>query len=102
VDKCKPLGIGLFVRALADLLRTRRFYFDTPDTFESTRRFDPRMLVFEYTQSIILRERQVGLVRDFTAAADSGGAECAQMLMGEVGPAGICRHYFWQNQHNWA
>jgi len=32
----------------------------------------------------------VGLVRDFTVAAEGGGAECAQMLMGEGKTTVVC------------
>ena len=56
-----------------------------------TRHYDPRMLVFEYARGVILRERQVALVRDFVSAASSArGAECAQMLMGEGKTTMIC------------
>ena len=48
------------------------------------------MLVFEYAQSLVLRRRQVALVRDFVAAARRDGAECAQMLMGEGKTTVIC------------
>ena len=93
-------GVSLAAKALADLLRTRRYYFDVEQPGDkmmsgdfggmSVRTYDPRMLVFEYAQILILRERQVGLVRDFTNAANSGGAECAQMLMGEGKTTVVC------------
>jgi hypothetical protein len=87
--------VSLAAKALANLLRTRRFYFDpdtTSDVSGFVRKYDPRMLVFEYAQSIILRERQVQLVRDFTAAAldDKRRSECAQMLMGEGKTTVVC------------
>jgi len=89
VEACE-FGVSLAAKALADLLRTKRHYFDTSeqslhDFSNNTGNgpstlYDPRMLVFEYSQSIVLRKRQVALVRDFTSALrNPNGAECAQV-----------------------
>ena len=92
-DAC-VFEISLAAKGLANLLRTRRFYFDVDpsDVSGFSRTYDPRMLVFEYAQGIILRERQVQLVRDFTAAAldEKRRSECAQMLMGEGKTTVVC------------
>ena len=112
-------GVDVAAKTLADALRARRHYFDATTSEESSdesrknlfteggsggaaspavigsgaplaRSYDPRMLVFEYAQSLVLRRRQVALVRDFVAAARRDGAECAQMLMGEGKTTVIC------------
>ena len=46
-------------------------------------RCDPRLLMFEFSLAIILRQRQVQLTKQFVQSAERGGGECAQMLMGE-------------------
>ena len=118
VEACE-FGVSLAAKALADLLRTKRHYFDRVsgtnakdpsgsedehlgeaflrekrlenDSSHYSCHYDPRMLVFEYAQGVVLRERQVALVRDFArAAASARGAECAQMLMGEGKTTMIC------------
>ena len=45
--------------------------------------FDPRFLVFEFVLSLLLRERQVELVRDMAQAArETGRSQVNQMIMG--------------------
>ena len=45
--------------------------------------YDPRLLVFEFMQNIVLRQAQVELVRQFRDECITGGSSrCHQMLMG--------------------
>eukprot|EP01127_Copromyxa_protea_P015833 TRINITY_DN4616_c0_g1_i6.p1 TRINITY_DN4616_c0_g1~~TRINITY_DN4616_c0_g1_i6.p1 ORF type:complete len:2171 (-),score=323.68 TRINITY_DN4616_c0_g1_i6:5955-12314(-) len=39
---------------------------------------DPRFLVFEFVANIVLRERQIQLVKDFVTSAQSGQSSCAK------------------------
>jgi len=52
---------------------------------------DPRFLVFEFTWNILLRERQVIMVREFMESMSNGKSMVKQMIMGQgkttvVGP----------------
>ena len=80
--------------AIAELLSVERHYFQADDANPfnkvKTLMFDPRLLVYEYSQSIVLRKRQVELTRDFIATAEQGGGQCAQMLMGEGKTTVVC------------
>jgi len=80
--------------AIAELLSVERHYFhaDTANPFNkaTTLVYDPRLLVYEYSQSIVLRKRQVELTRDFVNTAELGGGQCAQMLMGEGKTTVVC------------
>jgi len=80
--------------AVAELISVERHYFhaDTSNPFSkaTTLVFDPRLLVYEYSQSIVLRKRQVELTRDFVSTAELGGGQCAQMLMGEGKTTVVC------------
>ena len=51
---------------------------------QGSSKYDPRFLVFEFTWNLVLRSRQVALVRDILeATARGGGGACVkQMLMG--------------------
>eukprot|EP01104_Vermistella_antarctica_P011016 TRINITY_DN300_c2_g7_i1.p1 TRINITY_DN300_c2_g7~~TRINITY_DN300_c2_g7_i1.p1 ORF type:complete len:1708 (+),score=390.70 TRINITY_DN300_c2_g7_i1:360-5126(+) len=44
--------------------------------------FDPRFLVFEYVFDVLLRKRQVEMVRSFSASLAAGGSAVQQMIMG--------------------
>lgn len=54
----------------------------TEEKLATEREFDPRFLAFEFVLGIMLRKRQVTLVRDFMAAARSGQSSVHQLLMG--------------------
>ena len=96
VDGIDSVDRDLRLRALAiaELLSIERHYFETdsanPFDKASALIYDPRLLVFEYSQSIVLRKRQVELTRDFVDTAESGGGQCAQMLMGEGKTTTVC------------
>ena len=45
--------------------------------------FDPRILVFEFCASVVLRPAQVALLAKLVGHARGGGSVCHQMLMGE-------------------
>jgi len=64
---------------LAELLATRRHYMNVTDQSIT---YDPRLLVFEFMQDIVLRKPQVELVEEFKGALQSGDSRCHQMLMG--------------------
>ena len=44
---------------------------------------DPRVLIFEFCQGVVLRPAQVELVGKLVRTAVGGGSVCHQMLMGE-------------------
>ena len=79
VDGIDSVDRDLRLRALAiaQLISVERHYFktDTANPFSkaTSLMFDPRLLVYEYSQSIVLRKRQVELTRDFVATAENGG-----------------------------
>ena len=62
---------------LAQLLTTRRYFIDM-----DTREYDPRFLVFEFMQDIVLRGPQVDLINQFKESIKNGDSRCHQMLMG--------------------
>eukprot|EP00906_Rhabdomonas_costata_P026113 RCo037232 len=45
--------------------------------------YDPRLLVFEFVNNVILRKGQVDLVRRLTSSVKKHSSICTQMLMGE-------------------
>ena len=96
VDGIDSVDRDLRLRALAiaQLISVERHYFKTdsanPFSKATSLMFDPRLLVYEYSQSIVLRKRQVELTRDFVATAENGGGQCAQMLMGEGKTTVVC------------
>ena len=96
VDGIDSVDRDLRLRALAiaQLISVERHYFKTdsanPFSKATSLTFDPRLLVYEYSQSIVLRKRQVELTRDFVATAENGGGQCAQMLMGEGKTTVVC------------
>lgn len=63
-------------RGLAESLATVRHYVEDDGTF------DPRFLVFEYIFDIVLRERQVEIVRSFAEDIKYDRSHVQQMIMG--------------------
>jgi len=61
--------------ALARSLTAGRHYMDGEG-------FDPRFLVFEFCWNILLRKKQVEMVRDFVGAIREGKSMVKQMIMG--------------------
>jgi Ca2+-binding EF-hand superfamily protein len=106
------LDLGLRARGLAKMLCEKRSYFkksatkaneksshvndidpfaDAPVSAAPTYlTYDPRLLMFEFSLAIILRQRQVQLTKQFVTSAERGGGECAQMLMGEGKTTVVC------------
>jgi len=82
-------GLTINSEALAEQLCTGRYYVDCIDG--QGRVYDPRFLVFEFTWNILLRQKQVVLVRDLIDNLKNGRSVVKQMLMGQgkttvVGP----------------
>ncbi len=69
---------------VAQLLAVQRHYIQPADQAGNVVAFDPRFLVFEFIQNLVLREAQVHLVQSFVEAAKdkAKGAMCHQMIMG--------------------
>lgn len=63
-------------RSLASLLTTKRQFIGKNSSF------DPRFLVFEYVFDIVLRPRQVEIVRSFRESVLSNQSRVQQMIMG--------------------
>ncbi|GBG26808.1 Hypothetical Protein FCC1311_030302 [Hondaea fermentalgiana] len=63
-------------RSLAETLTTVRHYVEDDGSF------DPRFLVFEYVFDIVLRERQVEIVRSFADDVKHNRSHVQQMIMG--------------------
>eukprot|EP00516_Mucochytrium_quahogii_P008420 CAMPEP_0203758104 /NCGR_PEP_ID=MMETSP0098-20131031/10854_1 /ASSEMBLY_ACC=CAM_ASM_000208 /TAXON_ID=96639 /ORGANISM=" , Strain NY0313808BC1" /LENGTH=3866 /DNA_ID=CAMNT_0050650355 /DNA_START=244 /DNA_END=11840 /DNA_ORIENTATION=- len=63
-------------RSLAECVATCRWYVEENCTF------DPRFLVFEYVFDILLRERQVEIVRSFVEDVKHERSHVQQMIMG--------------------
>jgi hypothetical protein len=88
----------LLVTQLVNVLTAKRFYAAPADVADDAdipadRSFlvDPRFLAFEFMFSILLRERQVQMVRWFVDNVNRGESRVQQMLMGQgkttvVGP----------------
>jgi len=77
-DKSKRLAFRgkQLASSLAEVLATERHYL------EKDGGFDPRFLVFEYVFDIILRDRQVEIVRSFAEDVKVGRSHVQQMIMG--------------------
>ena len=73
-------ALALKSSTLASALLVRRHFVDLSDT--SAPSIDPRLLLFEFTHNLVLREPQVALVHEFVEAARSGKPLVKQMLMG--------------------
>ena len=78
---------------LVDMITVRRNYATVAknEAGQSVARVDPRFVVFEYIFSIVLRPRQVEMVRWFLANLQQGRSRVQQMIMGQgkttvVGP----------------
>lgn len=74
---------------LAKLLCARRCYTEVSNDVHSVTgssgvnfSFDPRLLVFEFTENLMLREKQYNLVVKFVNAVHRGKSLCHQMIMG--------------------
>jgi hypothetical protein len=75
-------GMDLFMlsKSVANQLTTSRYYIKEEG---EKLVYDPRLLVFEFMQNIVLRKAQVGLIRQFRDDCIQGGSSrCHQMLMG--------------------
>jgi hypothetical protein len=90
-------GLNQKSAALAALLAAKRAFITPPkETSDGLARYDPRFLVFEFTWNLLLRARQVELVREFAAAVKQppstrqGSGIVRQMIMG----AYVCNLFF--------
>eukprot|EP01107_Rhizomastix_libera_P015447 TRINITY_DN5841_c0_g1_i1.p1 TRINITY_DN5841_c0_g1~~TRINITY_DN5841_c0_g1_i1.p1 ORF type:complete len:4156 (-),score=944.82 TRINITY_DN5841_c0_g1_i1:134-11092(-) len=73
---------------LADCITSKRWFVEKSQNGNSLS-FDPRFLFFEYRFDILLRKRQVEMVRDFVRGAQSGLSSVQQMIMGD-GKTTVC------------
>jgi len=81
-SKAGPAGqmsthLSMGGKALARALATERHYMDIDGSV-----FDPRFLVFEFCWNIVLRKKQVEMVREFVGAIRSGRSMVKQLIMG--------------------
>jgi len=76
VSPAQALKLRHSVGALTEQLGARRFCLRLDGEV------DPRLLVFEFLSSYLLRERQVEMVCDLRSRAQRGLSSCQQMLMG--------------------
>ena len=69
---------------LAAQLAMKRYYIrpDNPGQSPPVLSFDPRFLVFEFTENLMLRESQVELVEKFTSSYANRKSMVQQMIMG--------------------
>ena len=85
-DECDPQDVFMLSKNVASLLTTRRHYVRPESNSEGGEPllvYDPRLLVFEFMQDIVLRKAQVELIRQFRDDCIKGGSSrCHQMLMG--------------------
>mmetsp|Transcript_74196 Transcript_74196/g.197960 ORF Transcript_74196/g.197960 Transcript_74196/m.197960 type:complete len:3050 (-) Transcript_74196:601-9750(-) len=65
---------------LADVLCAGRHYGKASRAKEVE--LDPRFLIFEFAWNLLLRQKQVEIVRDFVECVRSGGSKVKQMIMG--------------------
>ena len=73
--------VFMLSKSVAAQLTTRRFYVRKDDAGNLA--YDPRLLVFEFMQDIVLRKAQVELIFQFRdQCIDGGESRCHQMLMG--------------------
>ena len=69
-------GIVNFADSIASSLQAERHYFTKESAHDYS--FDPRLLVFEFIRSIILREKQIEVVTNFMASATPENAKLAE------------------------
>lgn len=67
-------------QALADNLVSERHYI--AKNIKGSYEFDPRYLIFEFTWNILLRKKQVEIVKMFTENLVQGRSKVKQMIMG--------------------
>ena len=81
VEQTTEIKAGLILKgeSLARQLSTKRTYIDKVG---EELIYDPRFLVFEFTWNIVLREKQVILVREFMSSLAQGKSTVKQMIMG--------------------
>ena len=75
-DPIKLHDLNQICDSLAKLLCIERYYFD------SYGNFDPRFLVFEFANEIILRKRQVEITKDILSVGTTRASAVWQMIMG--------------------
>eukprot|EP00924_Labyrinthula_sp_SR-Ha-C_P012614 augustus_masked-scaffold_10-processed-gene-12.1-mRNA-1 protein AED:0.94 eAED:0.96 QI:0/-1/0/1/-1/1/1/0/1752 len=73
-------NISLMLLKLQKEVNQTRTYFNQTDLLWS---FDPRLLMFEFIEEIVLRKGQVQLLRQISKNIEDGKSSCRQMLMGE-------------------
>ena len=77
--------MALMARELAAQLSAKRSFITIERDMQGKTmrlRYDPRLLVFEFMQNIVLRKSQVELIEQFKVAIAQGSSRCHQMLMG--------------------
>ena len=91
-NNTEPQDLFMLSKNVASQLTTQRYYVRREERGnkggdgkgeEDCLYYDPRLLVFEFMQNIVLRQAQVELVRQFRDECITGGSSrCHQMLMG--------------------
>ena len=79
IDDDQPTSVQL--ETLANLLLAKRYHVTNDSSNNAT--VDPRMLVFEFATSIILRQPQVQLLADLIESTTKGIANVKQLIMGQ-------------------
>jgi len=74
--------LNTLASGLASTLSAERHFMTSDTATKSSFRFDPRFLVFEYVFGILLRKRQVEIVRSFYNDVTGGKSRVQQMIMG--------------------
>ena len=109
-NNTEPQDLFMLSKNVASQLTTQRYYVRREEggnkggdgkEKEDCLYYDPRLLVFEFMQNIVLRQAQVELVRQFRDECITGGSSrCHQMLMGagkttvSITGAGVLQGYF--------
>ena len=83
-DASMKIAISLKSASLAELLATKRHYMkeDKANGRPGIFVYEPRFLVFEFADNMMLRESQVQIVDKFMTAANGNSSVCHQMIMG--------------------
>eukprot|EP00961_Rhodomonas_salina_P160938 2166971-Rhodomonas_salina.3 len=61
------------------MLAGRRHFAETEG---GQAKFDPRFLMFEFVWNLLLRRKQIEIVRNFVSVVRNGGSKVKQMIMG--------------------